>query len=246
MQKLFILLLLLLANSAQAHLIRGIVLDKDNNGIAAASIYLKNSTYGVVSDARGQFIMELDNGEYIIVARCLGYETQELEVRITKNTRIEIKLEESITSLRQIDVTPGKKDPAYAILDSVRSKRSMFLSNSNGFKCAYYLKASIEKETTSRERDTLTGKRKKVLTKEKLNLIENSGDFYTNKRGEKKEVIAAWRNYSDKPQNTSFNESLASFGYYYEEEEPYEPQGDPSIFPLFFYLHPRSTPFNIY
>ena len=64
--------------------IRGKVIDKNNKTpLQAASVFAQNTTFGVATDAEGNFTIKLPTGGYSLVVTYTGYETE--AVRISNN-----------------------------------------------------------------------------------------------------------------------------------------------------------------
>ena len=57
--------------------ISGVISNINGEPLPFASIYIKNSTYGVSSNAFGEYFIELDPGEYTIVYSYIGYDNYE-------------------------------------------------------------------------------------------------------------------------------------------------------------------------
>ncbi|MDP4763638.1 MAG: carboxypeptidase-like regulatory domain-containing protein, partial [Salibacteraceae bacterium] len=68
------ILLLLLPLQSMAWQLRGVVLDDQKLPVAYASVYVENSTYGVATNIKGEFVMNLENGTYSLVFQAVGYE----------------------------------------------------------------------------------------------------------------------------------------------------------------------------
>ena len=70
---------------AQNHEIRGRVLDRANDPLPGASVALKNTRLGTVTDRRGHFaIPNVPRGDYVLVASYVGYKTVERPVSVAR------------------------------------------------------------------------------------------------------------------------------------------------------------------
>ena len=111
MKKLTILLIIVLtAGWANAQVrITGTV--KDNRGriIAGASIQVKGSYDGGVSDSTGYFSFKtFEKGSQVVTASNIGYKTVEENVTIGKDTiSLSFSLKEEISELKAVTVTAG-------------------------------------------------------------------------------------------------------------------------------------------
>jgi TonB-linked SusC/RagA family outer membrane protein len=68
------------ALSAQTRAIRGNVLDNDNQPVAGASVAVKGTTVGTVTDVNGNFSLNVSNDPVTLVVSSLGLTTQEVVV----------------------------------------------------------------------------------------------------------------------------------------------------------------------
>lgn len=86
-----------------ARTVRGVVLDKSNNDpIIGASVVVKGTTQGTITDYDGNFSIEATSGQYLQVSY-LGYQTYEL--RVTPNTdTYRVALTESTSQLDEVVV----------------------------------------------------------------------------------------------------------------------------------------------
>ena len=57
--------------------ISGVISDIHGEPLPFASIYIKNTTYGVSSNAFGEYFIELEPGEYTIVYSYIGFNNYE-------------------------------------------------------------------------------------------------------------------------------------------------------------------------
>jgi outer membrane receptor for ferrienterochelin and colicins len=79
--------------------------------IPFVNIYLEGTTYGTATDETGHYIMvDLPVGEFILVAKMIGYKTQKMPVTLKANETIEVKfeLEEDLVVVDEIVVTGTK------------------------------------------------------------------------------------------------------------------------------------------
>ena len=65
--------------------ISGVISDNNGEPLPFASIYIKNSTYGVSSNAFGEYFIELEPGSYTIVFSYIGYKNLEKAVTLLNN-----------------------------------------------------------------------------------------------------------------------------------------------------------------
>lgn len=97
-----LLLIACIPTQAQERLVRGTVLDPQRLPVAGASIIVKGTTAGTVTDAEGTFSLNVDPSA-VLVIQFIGYEPQEIPVG--NQTTFEVVLVETVTELQGVVVT---------------------------------------------------------------------------------------------------------------------------------------------
>ena len=107
-----------------ANTIHGIVKDTKGNLLPYSSILIKGTAKGTTANAKGQFNLVTDNGEYVLVCQHVGFKTAEKKIKITKaDTEINFELEEQQYTLNEVVVKSGAEDPAYEIIRNAIRRR---------------------------------------------------------------------------------------------------------------------------
>lgn len=133
----------------------GTVLDDQNAPLPGASVLLKGTTIGVVTDFDGKFSIEVSKGDVLIVSY-IGYETQ--EVGIQDQTEIVVHLEASSSQLEEVVVTA---------LGIKKEKRRI------GYAVQEVGGESLQKAVAPNVVESLTGKVSGLT-------ITNNNDFFSN------------------------------------------------------------------
>ena len=113
MKKNLILFLILLCNCtflyAQQFNITGVVTDKKlKEPIIGASVIVKGTTYGTVTDFDGNFTLQVSKGNVLVIS-FIGYTTQEIKVN-EKTRKLEVKTnspESQWNGLEEVDLPGG-------------------------------------------------------------------------------------------------------------------------------------------
>ena len=105
----FIITLIISQNIAAQVVIKGVVKDNKGRILKGASISLKDSYDGGVSDSLGKFSFKtLEKGKFIIEAKILEYTSATQEINIDKETIVvNFNLKEELNELKAITVTAG-------------------------------------------------------------------------------------------------------------------------------------------
>ncbi|HCX24114.1 MAG: SusC/RagA family TonB-linked outer membrane protein [Flammeovirgaceae bacterium] len=141
MKKIYLLLMLQLGGLivfAQSS-ISGKITDQAGESIPGASILIKNSSSGTISDYNGEFKLEASRGDLLIIS-FLGYET--LEISVSSNDPLTIALTEKASQLDEVVVTAlglerQTRDLGYPVQrlnpdDLIEAKTPNFIDNLAG------------------------------------------------------------------------------------------------------------------
>lgn len=134
---------LLFSLSAAAQTFKGRVADSKGNPVPYASIYLKELKSGFATDDNGCFQTTLKAGSYTCEVSSIGFTSQTLQLRIPASglTR-NIVLAERIYELREVSVTKGSEDPAYAVMRRVIASAPYFRRQLKSYTAGTYLKGT--------------------------------------------------------------------------------------------------------
>lgn len=240
------LLLFLGTGAAWSFALRGKVVDAEGEAIPGASIYISKTSYGVITNSKGEFFMELEAGTYSLVFRSVGFIERSIEVTVPREEPLTVELQERVEELEEVTISAKSKDPAYAIIKQASENRKKHLQPFEQLSYKAYIKASLEKEVTEVEVDSNTQEEVDVITIEKMNLVEKLSEMYFAAPTSQKEVVKAYRNYSDKPEFIQVGGHLADFGFYYDEPEISDLSSESEENPLLFYINPGDHDFNFY
>lgn len=91
--------------------ISGIIADASNGEtLYGASVYLKGSTIGVLSNEYGFYSLTAPRGKYTLVISYLGYEEVTQEVVLTKDQKFDVELKVNSTQLEEILITSSESE----------------------------------------------------------------------------------------------------------------------------------------
>jgi Family of unknown function (DUF5686)/CarboxypepD_reg-like domain len=140
-------------SSVLAWQLKGTIKDQDGEPMPYARVYVENSTYGVVSNLKGEYFLELENGTYNLVFSSLGYEKKTLPVTISNaNQVLNVILEPEGVEMEAMTVTADRRDPAYEIIEKVVDNKHRYLEQFNSFKCDTYLKVILEADSVAKKK----------------------------------------------------------------------------------------------
>ncbi|MBN8703517.1 MAG: carboxypeptidase-like regulatory domain-containing protein [Bacteroidetes bacterium] len=208
---------LLISPNIVAYRLSGNIKDSDGNTIPYVSVYINKTTYGVSSNIKGDYFIELDNGNYEIVFSMIGYEKKIVPITIfQKNEILNITLLPSVSQLNEVTITTEKEDPAYAIIRKALGAKSNFRELSDNYTCNAYIKSSLEKEYIKKiKKDSLQEEEEKKLTKERMNFIESFATVYFSAPNSLKEIKEAYKDLADKSTHNNF-----TISFYDDKDKP--------------------------
>jgi TonB-dependent starch-binding outer membrane protein SusC len=126
-KKMFMGMIMLFAMNityAQEHVVKGLITDESKIPIPGASIVIKGTTSGVLTDVEGKFSLNAPSGSTVLVISYIGYETQEIQVG--DQVSINVILKEKTTELEMVVVVGygvQKKSDLTGAIASVSSKQ---------------------------------------------------------------------------------------------------------------------------
>jgi iron complex outermembrane recepter protein len=104
----FVFLIFCLQSNAQT--IKGRILNEEMKPVPDASVTIKDSFLGMLSDASGNFALAVKQaGVYTVIIRSVGYEPAEQVVNTNDKTDLQVILKTAISSLEEVTVTAGRK-----------------------------------------------------------------------------------------------------------------------------------------
>ena len=141
---LYFAIILLLPITNYCNHISGVISDSNGEPLPFASIYIKNTTYGVSSNAFGEYFIELDPGEYTIVYSYIGYDNYEkLLILKEKPIKFNVVLREKDQNLIEYEVVSNTKNKALEIIKKVKKVRKNY--EYKNYSSNEYSKNTIEK-----------------------------------------------------------------------------------------------------
>ena len=214
--------------------ISGVISDSNGEPLPFASIYIKNSTYGVSSNAFGEYFIELEDGQYTIVYSYIGFQNFEKTIKLKDHSqKIDIQLLAKDQNLIEYEVVSNTRNKALEIINEVKKNKKKFIHRSNS--SIEYLKNTIEKRQYKLKRkDTI--EIWQLDTSEQINFkndvlkfIESYGRLYRINQNNNFRDYKAYHDFADTKEEQDFIliQSFEDFGEYnitpkYEVNDDYE------------------------
>ena len=208
-------------SNAYSFHISGKITDLKGHALPFASIYIKNSTYGVSSNSFGEYFMEIEDGEYTFIYSSIGYISKEISVIINAESKvINVSLKEDNKQLIELEIVSNTKNKALEILKKAKETKKQYYQKS--YKCIQYSKNSIEKRQYKLKRkDTikiwdLDTSKTINLKNDVLKFIETYGEFYNITNNKKYWDFEAYHDFADTRPKDDYViiQSFEEFGEY--------------------------------
>lgn len=95
--------------SAQQIVIKGKVTSNTNTPLEGASVFLNNTTIGVLSNNLGEFELKAPEGDYILVVYYMGYITFQKPISYKENSFVNVQLQEASELLDEVVLNAKKR-----------------------------------------------------------------------------------------------------------------------------------------
>lgn len=208
----FFLLVSILA--VQATGIRGTVYTDDGAPLPFATIFVKQTGTGTVTNENGYYELTLPSGHYDFVYQYLGYETQVRGVDIGDAfVTADVTLVPQVTVLQTVTVVAGNEDPAYTIMRKAIAKATYHRNQLDSYSAQVYIKgAGRLKDYPWLAKRPLE---KAGVEKNQVFISESVSEIKFTRPGKFEERVISIRS-NGKDNNTSPNPFI--FGSFYEPE----------------------------
>ncbi|MBL7848637.1 MAG: carboxypeptidase-like regulatory domain-containing protein [Cyclobacteriaceae bacterium] len=214
MKSTLLAILLLVSGSAWGGGVRGTIKGDDGAYLPYATIYVRQTESGAVSDPNGNYEITLPAGRYDLVYHFLGFETVSRTVDIAEEfITLDIVLKAQVIQLQAVTVKAGKEDPAYTIMRKAIAKAKYHTQQIDKYTAKVYIKGKGQlKDYPWLAKKALE---KEGITKDRVFIQESVSEItYTRPNKFDEKVIAVYTNGNNR--NTSPNAYV--FGSLYEPE----------------------------
>ncbi|MCH2224103.1 MAG: DUF5686 and carboxypeptidase regulatory-like domain-containing protein [Crocinitomicaceae bacterium] len=197
---LLMLLLLLCTGSMHAQILKGVLTDENNERIPFAKIWVKSTSYGTISNGKGEYQLELEvPGVYLIRFSAQGYIEIEDSISVLEGENFySVILKNPVQEIKEVSVTAvNKKGRGKALMKKVIDKRKTFLDASSRYACETYCFSNLDKRSTSK--DSITDS--SIVTIAKMNIVEWRAHSYYQAKGRYKDEIISFSDYTEKVNN---------------------------------------------
>lgn len=150
--------------------LKGKIFDENNQPLSNVNVFIKYSSLGTVSNAKGEYYLVFNHLEtYEVLFSSVGYKTKTVEVTF-RNREEQIKnvwLEPDIVLLKEMTVSAKRRDPAYDIMKQVIQHKDKYLEQYQSISFQAYIRASEKGELTARQLEKYNKQQEKRSEKDK-------------------------------------------------------------------------------
>ncbi len=179
-----------LHSAALAQTLKGTVLDaRTGDPLPSANIVVKNTYTGTISNADGEFELQVRGLPFVLMVRYIGYFSQEIQVSQIDDTPLIVRMEPNVRELGEVTVTGG--NPAVDIMREVIRRKQIWRSSLASYTAQAYTRQRLESESNI------------------ASISETLSEVFWDKEKGTREVIKSRRQTA----NLGMEENLASAGF---------------------------------
>ncbi|MFO7371335.1 MAG: DUF5686 and carboxypeptidase regulatory-like domain-containing protein [Bacteroidales bacterium] len=124
--------------------VKGRITNDLNEPVPFVVIYDETSFTGVTGNADGNYELKLEPGSHVIVYKSMGYHQVRKIVELSNNpVQIDVVMKEQPVAVKEVVITPGKEDPAYAIMRKVIGLAPYHLNQVDEYEADVYLRGTL-------------------------------------------------------------------------------------------------------
>jgi len=129
--------------SSYAGTVTGIVLDEQGNPLSYASITVKGTTKGAITNTEGKYTLNLTAGSYILICQYVGFKKEEKNITVDANILVvNFKLSIQEVTMQEVIIKRGD-DPALEIIRNTIKKRDYYNKQVDSFQVDIYIKGLV-------------------------------------------------------------------------------------------------------
>lgn len=199
--------------SAQ-NVLQGRVTDQYEEPIPGVRVFLENTTYGVITNYKGEYFLELkEKGDHSISFNMLGFNDTTIAITIdSKYTALDLELTETSQQLETVEIYADKVDIAKKVIKLTSQNKKKWHKQIDQYTCNTYIKTSLEKELKPifalkmEQVDSFVG------GKSKMNFIESYSVTKYERPNRYHEEILAHHDYAEKSNSSASATVSFDFG----------------------------------
>ncbi len=139
-----VLLAVVLNITAYSQGVKGRITDNKSLPVPYAAVYDETTAVGTTSNADGYYDLRLEPGQHSVVYKALGYHLVRKQIVTSDQViALNIQLSEQAVQMQAVVITPGKEDPAYAMMRKVIGLAPYHLNQVKDYTADVYLRGTV-------------------------------------------------------------------------------------------------------
>ncbi len=135
-----------LNTAAVAQTLKGTIIDAGTGApLPSANIVVKGTYTGTISNADGEFELQVRGLPFVLMVRYIGYFSQEIEISQLDDAPLVVRMEPNVRELGEVTVTGG--DPAIDIMREVIRRKQIWRGNLASYTAQAYTRQRLESES---------------------------------------------------------------------------------------------------
>ncbi len=124
--------------------ITGTVFNSDKEPVPYATVFVRETRQGTITNTNGLFKIQLPKGIYHLTIRSLGYlqTGKEIDLR-TDSLHVDVILGRQEFQIKEVKVFPGKEDPAYFIVRKAMAQAAYYREKIKHYEAELYIKSNF-------------------------------------------------------------------------------------------------------
>ncbi|PWG81639.1 DUF5686 and carboxypeptidase regulatory-like domain-containing protein [Pararcticibacter amylolyticus] len=123
----------------ESYEVSGKIMNSGAGAVPFVSVYVKDTNISTMANETGNYRLVLRPGKYTLIFRYVGFKRVEKEMELQADLVLDVRLEEDVFQLREVNITASKNDPANRIVKNVIGRRK-YLRAVPSYECDVYTK----------------------------------------------------------------------------------------------------------
>ncbi|MEL6651517.1 MAG: DUF5686 family protein, partial [Bacteroidota bacterium] len=124
--------------------IRGKITNQSDQPIAQVRVIVEGTQTGALSNDNGEYVIEIAAGDYVLLFKHLNYRDQSHSIRVPMNGNFDVQLKAEDLQVETVEISIGKKDPAYAIMEQLIDNKRSFIKQYDTYVRETYTQARLK------------------------------------------------------------------------------------------------------
>lgn len=202
---LLIVCLLLNVSSLFAQQLRGTITDDEGNPIPNATVFIRETALGLVSDEKGVFQTALKAGSYTCEFSSMGFErkTEQVTIASSGTTSLAVVLDMKIYQLRDVVISQTGEDPAYPVMRKAIAMAPFYLYQVKTYQADAYMKGTVKVDKIPKLLKLQMDDKEMEEMIGKLYVIESQSEISYTAPGTYEQKVIAYKNSMPQDMGTS-------------------------------------------